>query len=80
MIRLMRRCSRWLTNGSVLSPRSMWSDFWPVQKLLMVFVRRPRSPNLAVHSASSCLAAGKGVTTRTAQKWTKPFLGVVYIR
>jgi len=46
----------------------------------MVFVRRPRSPSLVVHSASSCSDAGQGVTPRTAQKWTKSFLGVVYVR
>jgi len=45
----------------------------------MGFVRRPRSPSLAVHSASSCSDAGKGVTPHTAQKWTKSFLGVVYV-
>jgi len=32
----------------------------------MVFVCRPRSPSLAVHSGSSCSDAGKGMTPRTA--------------
>jgi len=45
----------------------------------MVFIHRPRSPSLAVHSASSCSDAGKGVTPRTAQEWTKSFLSVVYV-
>jgi len=45
----------------------------------MVFMHRPRSPSLAVHSGTSCSDTGKGVTPRTAQKWTKSFLGVVYM-
>ena len=80
LIPLMMRCRPWLANGSVLSPRSMWGDFMPVRYLSMIFVRRPRSPSLAVHSASSCSDGGKGVTPRTAQKWRKSFLGVVYVR
>jgi hypothetical protein len=46
----------------------------------MVFVRRPCSPSVVVQSASSCSDAGKGVTPGTAPKWTKSFLGVVYVR
>jgi len=46
----------------------------------MVFVCRPRLPSLEVHSESSCSDAGKGVIPRTAQKWTKSFLVVVYVR
>jgi len=46
----------------------------------MVFVRRPHLPSLEVHSESSCSDAGKGVIPCTAQKWTKSFLGVVYVR
>jgi len=79
LIPLIIRCRRWLPNGSVLSPRSMWSDFTPVRSVLMVFMRRQRSPSLAVHSTSSCSNAGKGVTSCTAQKWTKSFLGVVFV-
>jgi len=45
----------------------------------MVIVRRPRSQSVAVHSVSSCSDAGKGVTPRTVQKWTKSFLWVVYV-
>jgi len=56
----------------------MWSDFRSVSSLWMVFVRRPCSPSLEVHSESSCPDARKGVTPRTAQKWTKSFLSLVY--
>jgi len=45
----------------------------------MVFMRRPRLPSLALHSASRCSDAGKGATSCTAQKWMKSFLGVVYV-
>jgi len=45
----------------------------------MVFVRRPHTPSLAVHSASSCSVAGKGVTPRTPQNWTKSLFGVVCV-
>jgi len=80
LIPLMMRCRLWMPNGSVLSPRSIWSDFRPVRYLLMVFVRRPGSASVAVHSASSISDTWKGVTPRTAQKWTKLFHGVVYVR
>jgi len=45
----------------------------------MVCVCRLPSPTFAVHIASSCSDAGKGVSPRTAQKWAKSFHGVVYV-